>query len=317
MATQCAKVVRGTMMRITKVDQCGRVVEGDCSQVTTDGFVTATLTMETEDGSEISVQNAAGDTCISDKKPDYLKWVTAEIEFCQVDPDLMAIINENYLPVLDADGNVVGFQGSTAVPASSGFALEIWSDVIGSDACENPDAQGAWFYTLLPYLTGGMLGDVEFQNDAITFTITANTKSGNRWANGPYDVVMDGTGEAGPLLEPIDAAAPFLMQITTVEPPEAQCGCQPVPTPPFPTEALAVDATVGADGLTVTANVTNAKGDTVELDWGDGGATDTVDVDPYYTAEATHTYAAAGAQTVTASSAGETGTADVTTTDGA
>lgn len=318
MATQCAKVVRGTMLRVTKLDACGRVVEGDCSQVTTDGFVTATLTMETEDGSEISVQNAGGNTCISDKKPDYLKYVTVEVEFCQVDPDLMALINENYLPVLDAQGNTVGFQGSTEVPDGSGFALEIWSDVIGSDVCDNPDAQGAWAYTLLPYVTGGMLGDLEFQNDAITFTITANTKSGNRWAEGPYDVTLDADGEPGPLLNGgVNPDAPFWFQITNVEPPEAQCGCQPVPTPPFPTDALAVSATVGADGLTVTAEVTNAKGDTVTLDWGDGGATEDIDVDPYYTATGTHTYAAAGDQTVGATSGGETATADVTTTGGA
>lgn len=319
-ATYCAKVVRGTMLRVTKLDQCGRVVEGDCSQVTTDGFVTATLTMETEDGSEIALQNAAGNTCISDKKPDYLKYVTVEIEFCQVDPDLMALINENYVPVLDADGNTVGFQGSTQVPDGSGFALEIWSDVIGSDVCDNPDAEGAWAYTLLPYVTGGMLGDLEFQNDAITFTINANTKSGNRWAAGPYDVVLDDTGAEGPLLNGgVNSDAPFWFQITNVAPPEAACGCQPVPPVPVPTDPLDVTATVDVDGVTVTATATNAKGDTVTFDWGDGGATDEVDVDFTYTAETTHVYTVSGDQTVTATGDpdGETDTATVTTTTGA
>lgn len=318
--TYCAKVVRGTMMRVTRLDACGRVVEGPCSQVTTDGFVTANLTMETEDGSEISVQNAAGDTCISDKKPDYLKYVTVEIEFCQVDPDLMALINENYKPVLDADGNTVGFQGSTKVPDRSGFALEIWSDVIGSDVCDNPDAEGAWAYFLLPYVTGGLLGDIEIQNDAVTFTINANTKDGNRWAEGPYDVVMDADGEPGPLLNGgVDPDAPYWFQITNVAPPEAACGCQPVPTPEFPTDPLALTATVGADGLTVTAVATNAKGDEVVFDWGDGSATDTVDVDFTYEAQATHAYATADTFTVTATSTGtdkETDTTDVTTTGG-
>jgi hypothetical protein len=306
------------MLRVTKLDACGRVVEGDCSQVTTDGFVTATLTMETEDGSEISLQNAAGNTCISDKKPDYLKYVTAEIEFCQVDPDLMALINENYLPVLDADGNTVGFQGSTQVPDGAGFALEIWSDVIGSDVCDNPDAQGAWAYFLLPYVTGGMLGDLEIQNDAVTFTITANTKSGNRWAEGPYDVVLGADGEASPLLNGgVNSDAPYWFQITNVAPPEAECGCQPVPTPEFPTEPLALDASVDADGVTVTADVTNAKGDTVTIDWGDGSTAENLDVDPYYTATGTHVYDVSGDETVTASSSGETDTATVTTTGGA
>jgi hypothetical protein len=315
MATQCAKVIRGTMMRLTKLDGCGRVVESDCSQVTTDGFVTATLTMETEDGSEISLQNAAGNDCISDKKPNYLKYVTVEIEFCQVDPDLMALINENYTAVLDADGNTVGFQGSTKVPDSAGFALEIWSDVVGADVCDNPDAAGAWYYTLLPYVTGGLLGDVEFQNDAITFTITANTKTGNRWGEGPYDVVLDETGAAGPLLNGgVATDAPFWFQVTNVAPPEAECGCQPVPTPPVPTEPLALTATVAADGATVTADVINAKGDTATLDWGDGTTAETVDVDAYYTATGTHVYDVAGDQTVTATSEGESDTATATTT---
>ena len=61
MPTRCMKVVRGTRLRVTRVDSCGRVVYGDCSQVVTSGFVTSILTMVTEEGSEISVTNAAGD----------------------------------------------------------------------------------------------------------------------------------------------------------------------------------------------------------------------------------------------------------------
>jgi hypothetical protein len=310
--TYCAKVVRGTMMRVTKLDGCGRVVTGLCSKVTTDGFVTATLTMETEDGSEISLQNAAGTTCIEDKKPSYLKYVTVEIEFCQVDPDLLALINENYVAVLDADGNTVGFQGSTTVPDSSGFALEIWSDIIGSDVCENPDAEGAWWYTLLPYVTGGILGDVEFQNDAITFTITANTKTGNRWGQGPYDVVRDADTNASPLLAAIDGKAPFLMQATTVAPPEAACGCQAVVA--VPTDALALAATVESDGVTVAAIATNAKGGTVTFDWGDSSATEDVTVSELYTASATHAYATNDTFDLTATSDSETADASATTT---
>lgn len=314
-STECMKVVRGTRMRITKLDSCGRVVKGLCSQVVTSGFVTATLTMETEDGSEISLQNAAGDTCIEDKKASYLKYITAEIEFCEVDPDLFTLVNENYKPVLDGEGNTVGFQLSTTVPDSSGFALEIWSDLIGTDVCENPDAQGAWGYTLLPYVTGGLLGDIEFQNDAITFSITANTKSGNRWGVGPYNVVLDETGTPSPLLNGgIESAAPGWFQATTVAPPEAQCGCQAVID--VPTDPLALKVTANpSDPMSVIAVATNAKGDNVTFTWGDLSGDTVVDRTGAYTAEATHTYTSADTFTVGADSDGETDSASVTTTE--
>ena len=49
-------VVRGNMMRITKVDGCGKPIDGPGNMITTDGFVSVALSSNITTGDEITVQ---------------------------------------------------------------------------------------------------------------------------------------------------------------------------------------------------------------------------------------------------------------------
>lgn len=311
-STSCLKPVRGKMLRATRLDACGRIDYGLCGTVTSKGFTTVTYSMETDDGEEISVSNAAGESCIDIPGTPRIKWINLEIEFCEVDPDLFLLFFPTWEAELDADGNTVGFRMSTDVSTDTGVAFELWSDLVGTSACEDASAQGAWGYFLLPWVSNAVLGDIEVANDAISFSITASTKNNSLWGVGPYDVVLDDTGTPSPLLTPIGPKQPLLVRETTVAPPEAICGCQPLVKPP--TEPLALAATVDpSDSMSVVAIATNAKGDQVTFTWGDASGDTVVDAIAY-TATAKHTYTSAAEQTVDAASADETDTATVTTT---
>lgn len=229
--SKCFSLLRGRALRSTKLDGCGGVVLGPDSQVTTTGFITVALTANTDEGTTVQVQNAAGENCILDTPaPKFLNY-GVEIAYCGVNPDLIAQ-QTGQATVVDDDGLAVGFGVDDDVDASaSGFAIEMWSTV-PTAACA-PGETAAYGYFLLPFLQGGVLGDFTVANDAINFTLSgAVTKSGNHWGTGPYNVVDDGSGNAVDLLTAIPTTRHLHVQYTTIAPPDTSaCGTGQVGVP--------------------------------------------------------------------------------------
>lgn len=231
MATaQCFSLVRGSAMRVTALDGCGRPVLGPCSSITSEGFVSVAFTANTDEGEAISVTNAAGKVCIADAAcPTFVNY-TVEITFCEVNPELLAMITGQN-PVFDSVSNLAaGFRMNSDIsPCDSGFALELWSKV-PAVACDPNDlaAQGSYGYLLLPFLQGGVLGDFTIENDAVSFVVSgAGTKTGSGWGRGPYNVVANANGNPGPLRDPILSGDHLHVQVTSVSPPEGSCDCAP------------------------------------------------------------------------------------------
>jgi hypothetical protein len=226
MATTCFKPVFGKRVRLTRLDACGvPVAVGDtteCIEVVSDGFITLTLSSETEEGTEITQKNASGAVCISQKAPDSFKRFTLEMEFCGVDPYLLSFMT-NMDPYLDGT-DVIGAVAYEGV-VDDKFALELWTGLAGQ-ACE-AGAEEASGYLLLPFVNAGVLGDIEVTGeDAVTFSVQgAYTVSGHAWGVGPYDVVLDETDAPAPLPTPLEPDQPLLIIETGMAPPPAACGC--------------------------------------------------------------------------------------------
>jgi hypothetical protein len=198
--TKCLSLVKGRRLRVTKLDGCGRPIYGDDSQVVSKGFISVAFTANTTDSDEINVTNAAGEVCVYEAAVTSLVGYGIEIQFCNVDPELFSLVTGQPV-VTAADGStVIGFDVDTKITLdNSNFALELWAGSPAGDACSTAGAQGSYGYLLLPYLTGGILGDFTVENGSITFTLTgANTKEGNSWGVGPYPVMLGngGTDEA-------------------------------------------------------------------------------------------------------------------------
>jgi len=220
-------------MRVTALDGCGRPRNGACASIVSDGFVSVAFTANTDTGTAISVQNAAGKTCISDTPCPTFNGYTVEITFCEVNPLLLAMVSGQAALFDAASGAGNGFTIDSDISAcDSGFALELWSNVPGV-ACD-PDvagAQGSFGYLLVPFLQGGVLGDFTIQNDAVSFVLSgAATKTGSGWDVGPYDVSLDGDGDPAPLPRAIKKGEHLWVQQTAVSPPEPSCDCAPMGT---------------------------------------------------------------------------------------
>jgi hypothetical protein len=126
--------------------------------------------------------------------------------------------------VTNAAGDVVGFDAMSHIDLDSfGFALEVWSRIAGA-ACD-VSGNRKWGYTPFPFLKGGRLGGFSFENGAVQFTISgAQTRDGNGWGVGPYDVDRDENGDPAPLNTALDPNTHFRNVLVTLDPPVASCG---------------------------------------------------------------------------------------------
>lgn len=296
-------LVRGRTMRVTRMDGCCRPLGGPDSQVVTNGFVSVALTANVTDPEEITVVNANGQTCVRDPGCPEFNGYGVELTFCEVNPCLFAMIT-GQPSVLNAAGDVIGFRMNSRVSVCDlGFGLEVWMGVPG-EACA-PGAgvagTGSFGYLLLPCLQGGVIGDFTIENAAVTFTITgAATKDGNGWGSGPYDVVLDGSGNPSPLASPLDPDDHLVAIFTELAPPEPTDGCVELVLP----GSVTVTPTItGPDvDLAWTASSIPACASSATLvNWGDGTPVDTIAAG---TMAASHTYTAIGQYQVTVSPSG-------------
>jgi hypothetical protein len=256
MTTKCFDLVRGRRLRVTALDDCGRLVYGDGVVGVAKAFVSIGLTANTTTSDEISVTDADGEVVVLEAEEDSLTSYSAEIVFRRVDPEVYNIITgqnvyRNYA------GDIVGLVVNTKIKAKR-FALEIWAGVNGGDACDNPAATGDYGYMLLPNVKGGVVGDVTIENGAINFTISgARSLDGNRWGRGPYDVMLNDavTPVPAPLPTALDKDDHYLVIAVDVAPPAVVCGARPLLDP---TEEALTSISGAVVGSTATFTPTPA-----------------------------------------------------------
>lgn len=283
--------LRGRRLRATALDGSGRPVYGDSAAVVTKGTITIGLTTNTEEGEAINVVNSSGESCVVEPATPTFNGVAAEIEFCDVDFALFTMLTGQPV-VLDEDGVAVGITEETSVDLSGvNYALELWLGATASTRRTRDGSQGQFGYILLPFVGGGVIGDISIENAAISFTLTGmQTKNGSNWGRGPYNVDLVG-GVAAPLLRPISKTAARRIMTVEIAPPEVYAGSIPLLDPADPA-ITSVTATV--TGNSAAFAPTPAGTDPVWYDFGDG------EWDYAETGSYTHEYEGPGDYTVVA-----------------
>lgn len=223
MPTKCYAQVRGSVIRVTRLDSCGNPEPGTSAVVVSKRISTVTIDEVTEEGTNIRERNFGDELCIVDDAFTQILGYTADIALCGVDPDLIGILTGQPV-VTNAAGDVVGFDATTDIDLDSfGFSLEVWSRIAGT-ACD-PSGNRPWGYTVFPFLKGGRIGGFSFENGAVQFTISgAQTRDGNGWGVGPFDVDRDENGDPAPLNEALTPNTHYRNILVTLDPPPANCG---------------------------------------------------------------------------------------------
>lgn len=222
----CFSTARSCAARFTRVDDCGVPVTGDSSQIRTKGYVSIAYSPDISEGDEIEVKNACGEICYTDKACDTIKGYDITIEFCQVDPDLFSLVTGQPLDLTASGSSSTGFQITSNVQCTGGFALEAWTEIKGQQCV--PGAAGQWVYFLAPLVKGGVIQEFTLANDSITFTVQARAYKGSLWGTGPasYLVDPDAAGVAKVLNTAIGADTFLDIHYTTIQPPTPACGYQ-------------------------------------------------------------------------------------------
>lgn len=295
--TQAQRVsfLRGKRMRATLLNGAAIPLVGDSAVVTTKGFITLSMTSNTEEGEAINIVNAGGETCVTEAAVPTWNGVTVEAEFCDVDFALFEILTGQEI-VLDASGAAIGITESTDIDMTNvKFALEVWMGATGNKA-PSAGSQGLYGYVLLPHLSGGVIGDVTVENGAITFTISGMaTRNGAAWGQGPYNVQLV-AGVPARLSTPIKANDHRRIMQVEVAPPEVYSGATPLLDYSDPVLTTVAHT---ATGLSVAFTPTPSGTDPVFYDFGDG------EWDLAPTGSITHVYATAGTYVVTAKRGGD------------
>lgn len=231
-------VVKGTRLRATKINSCGMPVAGPGNRIVTKGFVSVNLTKVTKDAADLTQENADGEICVQDRTPPLRRWYTPAIELCNVDPELITMLN-GWTKTVDYAGTTNGFIDDPKVETEYGVALEIWTGGRGDDDCPTPtvdtvlSASGSgrkYGY----FLFGGTewdLGDITISADVATFTMTGRTIAMPHWGKGPYNVVaIDSNNTAGRLLTAVGQKEHLTVLRTSIAPPDPTLGAAPLAT---------------------------------------------------------------------------------------
>jgi hypothetical protein len=231
MATQCFTPFKIPRVRVTKLNSCGQVVTGSCSQVVSDGIISVAMTKNYEDREEFFVKNGDGVFCVKETNPPILKWIDLVLTFCNVDPDIINIATgEPLYSSDDAAATKIGWSTEEGAVLASNFAFEGWTRLSSTGvACTGGTEFG---YSIFPWVVEGTIGDMTLENGVANFVINARTRSNSLWGTGPYNVdLSDNPGTLNTpirMLTPIGPLQHSRMFITRLAPPAASCGCAAV-----------------------------------------------------------------------------------------
>jgi hypothetical protein len=219
----CAAPIKGTRMRIVKLDTCGVPVTGTSSlAIVTKGFVQVQSEPQYEDGEEFFERNADGEACVNQKDDPVLKRFETTIDFCVIDPTAAAYILSARDIVSGSPASGYGLVMSEGSP-SNRFSLEVWQRVAGSGACDASGLQ-QYVYHAWPNLGSTKMGGYTIENGRSTFQAMSETRgAATQWGYGP------GTGTKWlPSTAAVDSDGldHYLWAITTTAPPAVGCGAQ-------------------------------------------------------------------------------------------
>jgi hypothetical protein len=219
--TRCYTPIKGRVMRVVLLNECGVPVTGTGSaQIVMSGFTQVQSSAQYEDGDEYIVKTADAALCVNERDASVLKRFELTISLCTVDPGLVAnAVSPARLLTYSESPTGTGFALAEGT-STAHFSLEVWQRVAGSGAC---DASGTtrYVYNAWPHLFDAKMGDYNIANEPSSLEFTAQSKAvstqwtvGNSWlGTGAVSVVADH----------------WFQNLTTVAPPTAACGISSYP----------------------------------------------------------------------------------------
>lgn len=225
------KIANGETVRITRVDDCGRPVEGPDNAFVSCCFASVEWAADIDEGEEIDFPAMGGSCAFVPACPTFRGYnVTAN--FFEASPELIELLTQQP-PYYGFDGSPIGWD-DCEIQCRGGFALELWARAAGEDICPDDivgEVEEVSLYMLTPWIASARLGDLTIGREAVQFSVIGHTRAPSRWQCGPWLVQpADEMNTPGPLLTPLGSGCHRRSFLTTVSPPE--CTAEFIDVPP-------------------------------------------------------------------------------------
>lgn len=215
MSAVCVTPIKGTAIRVVKVDPCGVPVTGSSAGFVTTGFIQVKMTPQYEDGQEFFERNADGGICVNQKDDAVLKRMQLQVDLCSVDPAMVAYVLSARSLLNSSD--TFGFALPEGQPTNH-FSLEAWQRVAGAGACD-PTGIQRYIYNAWPNCGNVQLQDYTVENGRATLSFMAETKAASSlWGDGP------GTGTTWMGTNSVAYGDHWVWNITSNAAPTGSCG---------------------------------------------------------------------------------------------
>lgn len=208
--SDCYTPIKGKVLRLVRLDECGNAVSGSEGMIISDGFVQVAFAPEYEDGQEFIVKNANGDLCVNEQDPSRLKRIGLTIQLCSIDPAAIELMLG--AQAITSGGEEVGNFYTEDVNVTK-FGLELWADLAGQ-VCV--DGARSYEHLALGWVENAKLGNVTTEYGPVQFEIQATTHAAPNYGTGPFDLLPQAMPEKGHMAR----------YTTQTAPPAAQCGYQ-------------------------------------------------------------------------------------------
>jgi hypothetical protein len=184
----CSSPIQGTILRVIKLDACGRPVTGTGSaQIVMDGFVQVQASPQYDTGDRKITRKANGTICVNHKIPDQFTNDEITIDFCVWHPGLLVNTIGARLVTGSSTPTGIGFAHGTWANASlAHWSLEVWG--IADTATCNAAGTTLYNYWFWPHISDAKKGDYTLGMDPTQLQIIGNTydasplwTAGNSW----------------------------------------------------------------------------------------------------------------------------------------
>lgn len=228
MAANCIGSLQICRIRVAKLTPGGLPDEGDNGYIS-DAIIQANIGVELETGDDFVLKNGCGNLCQTFKDCDRVKRVTIDMEFCQLDSELVGLLTDadTFFDGTDTIGAVLP---SSTDACNPGVALELWTKAWDSNQQANASLIGGdpndvlYFRWFFPYVRF-QLGAMNLQNDILRIPVAGyGQENDDMPASGPFGDFPSTVVSAGGI---VTAGGWFLDD----DLPAAQCGYIPVPSP--------------------------------------------------------------------------------------
>lgn len=218
----CAGVVQGCALRVGALEPNGVPDPGAGNLFTVD-FVRVAYTLVVQEGTEIIVPSACGTNCVDFKADDTLRRFDIEIEVCEHNPQLFALMTGGTVltetnvitpggGVKDAEGYASPAIGDT-LGAPNGVSVEVWAKRIQNGGLDPDFPYHRFVFTKVRSLR--QAGTREFTNGAHAFVFSGQAVQNENWFDGPMNDWN------------VDSDKPYQdLPVTSL--PATQCDAQPI-----------------------------------------------------------------------------------------